>query len=99
MSYTQTVYYRFAPDYNDGIFDNGKISSDVLSAVYDRLIAKRLPSCLSWCGDEILGPHEPDAEEQKELDDFPGFIAVQNAAWEEFCALSDEDIVRIYCQR
>ena len=97
MSYTQTVYFQFAPDYNAGIFDNaGLIAEDILSAVYDHLIAKRLPPCLSWCGDEVLGPHDPDAEEQKELDKFPGFDAVLEAAWDEFCGLSDEDVIRIY---
>lgn len=97
MSYTQTVYYRFAPDYNDGITASaGDIPVDVLATVFDHLISKRLPSCLSWCGYEILGPHDPTDEEQEELDTFPGFAAVLGAAWEEFCGLSDEDIRRIY---
>lgn len=95
MSYTQTVYYRFRPDYNapEKLGDFGGIPWEYVTAAYDRLIAKRLPSCLSWCGDEILGPYEPDAEEEAELANFPGFgrfDAVLTEAWEELCGLPDE---------
>ena len=92
-----TTYYTFLPGYNDGVLeDPGSISADILLAVYDRLIAKRLPSCLYWCGDEVIGPREPDEEEQAELDAFPGFDVIQEQAWGEFCFMSDEDIMKVY---
>lgn len=94
MSYTQTVYFRVPADYNspEHLGDFGGISWDTVTEVYDGLISRRLPSCLSWCGDEVLGPYEPTDEERRELEQFPGFEAIMEEAWIELCGMTAAEI-------
>lgn len=99
------VYYNFLPDETtlDGIgWDESEaVTEDQYQRAFELLIAQRIPDCISWCGDELLGEcidwHDGPVlseEDEKVLDSFDIHEAISEA-YDTLCGMSDEEVLEL----
>jgi hypothetical protein len=97
------VYYHFLPDETTlcGLgWDKAETVSEAqYQKAYELLIAQRIPDCLSWCGDELLGEcidwHDGPVlseEDEKALNGFDVHEAIRSA-YDAICEMTEQEVL------